>query len=64
MAANPDPEAAVRACFGTLFAAQVIRVAYGPGFATPAVDDGTFIADLGETAVRYLLAAGPGTAGL
>jgi hypothetical protein len=38
------------------FAATVIRVAYGPGFATPPVDDGTFTADLGETAVRYLLA--------
>jgi hypothetical protein len=53
---HPDPEAAVAACFGTLFAATVIRVAYGAGFATPPVDDGTFTADLGETAVRYLLA--------
>jgi hypothetical protein len=54
--AHPDPEAAVRACFGTLFAATIIRVAYGPGFATPPVDDGTFTTDLGETAFRYLLA--------
>ena len=53
---HADPEAAVRACFGTVFAASIIRVAYGPGFATPApVDDERFIADLGETAVRYLL---------
>ena len=53
---HPDPEAAVRSCFGTVFAASIIRVAYGPGFATPApVDDGAFTADLGETAVRYLL---------
>ena len=53
---HADPPAAVRACFGTLFAAAVIRVAYGAGFATSApVDDDTFVADLGETAVRYLL---------
>jgi AcrR family transcriptional regulator len=53
---HPDPRAAVRSCFGTVFAASIIRVAYGPGFATPApVDDEAFVADLGETAVRYLL---------
>ncbi len=61
---HPDPEAAVRACFGTLFAATVIRVAYGPGFATPPVDDGTFTAELGETAARYLLARPDMDAGL
>jgi AcrR family transcriptional regulator len=54
---HDDPEAAVRSCFGTVFATSVIRVAYGPGFATPApVGDDAFVADLGETAVRYLLA--------
>jgi hypothetical protein len=53
---HPDPEAAVRACFATLFATVIIRVAYGAGFATAPVDDDTFTADLGETAVRYLLA--------
>jgi len=54
---HPDPTAAVRACFSTTFAASVIRVAYGPAFATPSpVDDDTFIGDLGETAVRFLLA--------
>jgi len=58
---HPDVEAAVRACFGTVFAASIIRVAYGPGFATPSpVDDDTFIASLGETAARYLLADVPG----
>ena len=52
-----DPEAAARACFGTVFATTIIRVAYGPAFATSSpVDDDTFVADLGETAVRYLLA--------
>ena len=34
---HPDPEAAVRSCFGTVFAALVIRTAYGPGFATAGV---------------------------
>ncbi|WP_138732494.1 TetR/AcrR family transcriptional regulator [Modestobacter excelsi] len=56
---HDDAEAAVRACFGMVFATSVIRVAYGPGFATSVpVDDEVFTADLGETAVRYLL-AGP-----
>ena len=53
---HDDPEAAVRMCFGTVFATTIIRVAYGPGFATPSpVDDETFVADLGDMAVRYLL---------
>ena len=53
---HDNPEGAVRSCFGTVFAASIIRIAYGPDFATPApVDDGAFVADLGETAVRYLL---------
>jgi AcrR family transcriptional regulator len=57
---HADAPAAVRACFGTLFAAAIIRVAYGPGFATSEpVDDDTFVADLGETAVRYLLGSRP-----
>lgn len=52
-----DPEAAVWSCFGTVFAASIIRVAYGAGFATPSpVEDGAFVADLGDTAVRFLLA--------
>ncbi len=56
---HADPEAAARACFGTVFATTIIRVAYGPAFATSSpVDDETFVADLGETAVRYLLAEG------
>ena len=57
---HPDPEAAVRACFGTVFAATMIRVAYGPAFATPSpVDDDGFVADVGEMAVRYLLGEVP-----
>ena len=58
---HEDPEAAVRSCFGTVFAASIIRVAYGPGFATAVpVEDDAFIADQGETAVRYLLTDGVG----
>ncbi|MER6077908.1 helix-turn-helix domain-containing protein [Streptomyces sp. NPDC001833] len=54
----PDVETAVHSCFSTVFAASVIRVAYGPGFARPVpVEDDTFTADLAETAVRYLLSA-------
>jgi AcrR family transcriptional regulator len=53
---HPDPVAAVRSCFGTVFATSIIRIAYGAGFATPVpVSDEAFVADLGETAVRYLL---------
>ena len=58
---HQEPEAAVRSCFGTVFATSIIRVAYGPEFATPVpVDDEAFVADLGETAVRYLLAGAVG----
>jgi AcrR family transcriptional regulator len=57
---HDDPETAVLSCFGTVFAASIIRIAYGPGFATPSpVDDDAFVADLGETAVRYLLGGAP-----
>lgn len=58
---HPDRQGAVRSCFGTVFAATMIRVAYGPAFGTPApVDDDEFVAHLGEMAVRYLLSdAGP-----
>jgi AcrR family transcriptional regulator len=57
---HQDPEAAIRSCFDVLFAASMIRVAYGPGFATAApLDDENYVAELGETAVRYLLAEPP-----
>jgi AcrR family transcriptional regulator len=57
---HPDAETAVRSCFGTVFAATMIRVAYGPAFATPSpVDDHAFVAHLGEMAVRYLLGEVP-----
>jgi AcrR family transcriptional regulator len=57
---HPDAEAAVRSCFGTVFAATMIRVAYGPAFATPSpVGDDAFVSHLGEMAVRYLLGEVP-----
>jgi AcrR family transcriptional regulator len=57
---HDDPEAAVRSCFGAVFATSIIRVAYGAEFTTPApVDDDAFVADLAETAVRYLLVDPP-----
>jgi AcrR family transcriptional regulator len=57
---HDHPEAAVRSIFGTVFATTIIRIAYGPAFATPVpVDDDAFVADLGETAVRYLLGDAP-----
>jgi len=57
---HEDPERAVLACFGSTFSATMIRLAYGPGFTTPEpVDDDAFVADLGETAVRYLLSEAP-----
>ncbi len=56
---HADPETAVWTCFETVFATSIIRVAYGAGFSTPVpVDDDVFVAGLGETAVRYLLADG------
>jgi AcrR family transcriptional regulator len=55
---HPDPEVAVRRCFGTVFAAVMFRMAYGGDFATLSPeDDDAFVAGLGETAVRYLLGA-------
>ncbi|MEV5842360.1 helix-turn-helix domain-containing protein [Streptomyces sp. NPDC051985] len=53
---HPDPEAAVRLCFGTLFGALMLRVGYGADFASPAVDEDTYVRHLAQTAVRYLLA--------
>src|SRR4051812_40443063 len=53
---HTDPEAAARSCFVTVFSGATIRVAYGADFASSSpVGDDTFVADLEETAVRYLL---------
>jgi AcrR family transcriptional regulator len=52
---HPDPGQAVRLCFSTIFAACVLRVAYGPGFAGVHIDEETFVEHLTDTAARYLL---------
>jgi hypothetical protein len=60
--AHRDPGAAIRSCFAAVFSTSIIRVAYGPGFATPEpVDDAAFIADLAEIAVRYMMTEGAET---
>ena len=53
---HPDPAAAARTCFGSVFAAGVLRVAWGADFTTAVpVDDATFVAAQADAAVRYLL---------
>jgi hypothetical protein len=54
---QPDPEAAARALFGMVFAALVVRTAYGPGFTVPAATDDDFLETLIDMAHRYLLRA-------
>jgi hypothetical protein len=58
---HADPERAVLSCFSSSFSTTILRLAYGPAFTTSApVDDAVFVADLAETAVRYLLGTAPG----
>lgn len=52
-----DADTVLRTCYTTIFSALVIRVAYGPGFATDPVDDATFIAQLTRMISLYLLTA-------
>ena len=52
---HDDPEAALRYCFDTAFAAWVVRVAYGAEFSSLELDDEEFDQHLQELAVRYLL---------
>lgn len=56
---HPDPELAVRSCFGDLASSLILRVAYGPGFAGPELSDADYADHLGELAVRYLLGSAP-----
>ena len=56
---HPQPEAAASSTFNSVFSSLVLRTMYGPGFATPAEDDETFIAALSAMARRYLLAPLP-----
>jgi AcrR family transcriptional regulator len=50
-----DVETVLRTCFTTVFAALVIRVAYGPGFAADPVDDETYASQLARMSSSYLL---------
>jgi AcrR family transcriptional regulator len=50
-----DVDAALRACFSTVFSALVIRVAYGPGFAADPVDDDAYAGHLAWMSASYLL---------
>jgi AcrR family transcriptional regulator len=54
---QPDPEAAVRAAFGMVFSALVVRTAYGPGFTAPATTDEQFLETLTGMTRRYLFQA-------
>ena len=57
---HDDAEQAIRSCFEAAFSASIIRVAYGPGFASSLPrDDAHFVRDLGTMAVRYLLGGEP-----
>jgi AcrR family transcriptional regulator len=49
-----DPEAAARASFTTVFSTMVVRVAYGPAFTNPSMDDDTFVDALAGMVQRYL----------
>jgi AcrR family transcriptional regulator len=52
---QPDPETAISGLFNTVFSSLVLRTMYGPGFATPADDDHTFVTTLSAMGQRYLL---------
>lgn len=51
---NPDPETAAQAAFNAVFSALILRVAYGPAFATPPFDEQTFLETLSTMVRRYL----------
>jgi hypothetical protein len=58
---HADARTAAWACFDTVFATVIIRIACGSDFATPVPgNDQDFLDRLAETAVRYLLGSGPG----
>ena len=53
---DPDPESVIRVAYNTVFSAVIFRVAYGPAFATPLLDDGMFRKTLTTMVQRYLFA--------
>ncbi|WP_127554391.1 TetR/AcrR family transcriptional regulator [Actinoplanes sp. OR16] len=50
-----DPEAAVWAAFDMAFSTLILRITYGPAFATPPTDDDTFAGMLADMLGRSLL---------
>jgi AcrR family transcriptional regulator len=52
---STDPTSAVGLAFDLVFAAWVVRVAYGPGFSGDAVDDAEFSTGLGHFVIGALL---------
>lgn len=56
---HPEPEVAVRLGFNAVFSSLVVRVAYGPAFASPALDDDTLVEELATMLRRYLRPRGP-----
>jgi AcrR family transcriptional regulator len=52
---HPDPRAAAWAAFDMVFSTIVLRITYGPSFATPATDDQAFAGTLAEMITRSLL---------
>lgn len=53
---DPDPETVIRVAYNAVFSAVIMRVAYGPSFATPPLDDRTFRDTLTTMIRRYLFA--------
>jgi AcrR family transcriptional regulator len=51
---DPDPETVIRVAFNAVFSAVIMRVAYGPAFATAPIDDQTFRDTLTTMVRRYL----------
>jgi AcrR family transcriptional regulator len=51
---SPDPETAAQAAFNAVFSTLVLRVAYGPTFATSPFDEQTFLQTLSTMVRRYL----------
>ena len=56
---HPEPEAAVLAAFNSVFSALVVRVAYGPAFASPDANDESFLETLGTMVRRSSFAPEP-----
>ncbi len=53
---DPDPETAIRVAYNTVFSAVIMRVAYGPGFATAPLGDQVFRETLTIMVQRFLFA--------